>query len=94
MSELLAAQVTAVATAVLAVLAIVTAAFAVLAFRKQSAEVSILRQQAARDIDQRRREQAAHVFAWVDQRPCMTRTTSGQQPACGIRAGSRSTTST
>ncbi len=46
MSLIAATQITAVATAVLAAFAIVTAVFAFLAFRKQSAEVTILQQQA------------------------------------------------
>ncbi len=69
MSLLAATQITAVATAGLALFAAVTAVFAFLAFRKQSAEVRLLQQQAERDIEQRRRHQAAHVFAWVGRRP-------------------------
>lgn len=45
MSLLVATQITAVATAILALFAIVTAVFAFLAFRKQSAEVATLQQQ-------------------------------------------------
>jgi multidrug efflux pump subunit AcrA (membrane-fusion protein) len=45
-SLLLATQITAVATAVLAFFAIITAVFAILAFRKQSAEVTTLQQEA------------------------------------------------
>jgi hypothetical protein len=45
MSLLVATQITAVATAVLAAFAIITAGFAFLAFRKQSAEVATLQQQ-------------------------------------------------
>jgi hypothetical protein len=46
MSLLVATQITAAATAVLALFAIVTAVFAFLAFRKQSAEVATLERQA------------------------------------------------
>jgi hypothetical protein len=46
MSALVATQVTAIATAALALFAVVTAVFAFLAYRKQSAEVGILGQQA------------------------------------------------
>jgi hypothetical protein len=46
MTLLVATQITAVATAILAAGAIVTAVFAILAFRKQSAEVTTLQQQA------------------------------------------------
>lgn len=46
MSLLAATQITAVATAVLALFAIVTAAFALLAFLKQSQELKIIREQA------------------------------------------------
>ncbi len=94
MSLLVATQVTAVATGVLAFFAIVTAVFAYLAFREQSVEVGLLQRQAARDSEQRRREQAAHVFAWVEQRPydgdmraaACVRNTS-QQPVYDIRLG-------
>lgn len=44
MSLIAAAQWTAVATIVLAVVAIVTAVFAILAFRKQCAEVAMLQE--------------------------------------------------
>jgi hypothetical protein len=57
--------ITALATAGLLIGAIVTAFFAFLAFRKQSAEVTLLKDQAGRDIEQRRRSQAAKVFVWV-----------------------------
>jgi hypothetical protein len=67
MSLLLATQITAVATAILAGGAIVTAIFAILAFRKQAVEVDLLQKQAERDLDQRRRAQAAQVFVWVAQ---------------------------
>jgi hypothetical protein len=69
MSLLAATQITAVATAALALLAAITAVFAFLAFRRQSAEVALLQQQAERDAQQRRRDQAARVFAWADQLP-------------------------
>jgi hypothetical protein len=46
MSLLVATQMTAIATAVLALFAIVTAVFAFLAFRKQSTEVTTLQGQA------------------------------------------------
>lgn len=49
----------------LAVFAVVTAVFAFLAFRKQSAEVRLLQEQAGRDIEQRRKAQAAKVFVIV-----------------------------
>ena len=62
MSLLLATQITAVATAVLAAFAFVTALFAFLAFRKQSAEVKLLQEQAGRDVEQRRRAQAVKVY--------------------------------
>lgn len=68
MPDLLAAQITAIATAVLAFLAMVTVVFAVLAFRKQSAEETTIQRQAARDIEDRHRAQAIQVFAWADQR--------------------------
>jgi len=62
MSLLLASQITAVATAVLAVFAVVTAGYARKAYRGQSAELTLLQEQAGRDIEQRRRVQAAKVF--------------------------------
>lgn len=62
----------ALATAVLAIFAIVTAVFAFLAYRKQKAEVTLLQDQAARDIEQRRRAQASKVFV-----------TAGVEPAYG-----------
>ena len=72
MSLIAAAQITAVATAVLALFAIVTAVFAFLAFRKQSREVGLLLEQAAREARERRRAQAAKVFAAIGgQRPDM-----------------------
>jgi hypothetical protein len=72
MSLLVATQVTAVATAVLAAFAIVTAILAGLAFSKQSAEVrdqgKLLKLESARfdrESDDRRREQAGKVSAWM-----------------------------
>ena len=69
MSEIFAAQITAVANVVLAVFAIVTAVLAGLAFCKQSGEVSdqaeILRRAAAdreREAAERRRAQALEVY--------------------------------
>lgn len=52
MSLVVATQVSAVATAVLAAFAIVTAVFAILAFRKQSAEVATLQGQARDQSEQ------------------------------------------
>ena len=69
MSLLFATQMTAVATAILAAGAVVTAIYAIRAFRSQSAEVGLLREQAARDSKQRHQEQAIRVFAWTEQRP-------------------------
>lgn len=68
MSLLAATQLTAVATAILAGGAIVTSIFAILAFGKQSKEVALLQQQAKRDIDERRRAQAAKVYLEVNTR--------------------------
>jgi hypothetical protein len=97
MSLLAATQFTAIATAILAAGAMVTSVFAYLAFRKQSAEVGLLQRQAARDSEQRRRDQAAHVFAWAEQRPydddpgdmraaaCLRNTS--RQPVYNIRLG-------
>lgn len=68
MSLLTATQITAVASAILAGGAIVTAIFAILAFGKQSKEVALLQQPAKRDIDERRRAQAAKVYLEVNTR--------------------------
>jgi hypothetical protein len=72
MSLLVATQITAVATAVLAAFAIVTAVLAGLAFSKQSAELrgqgKLLEIESARfhrESDDRRREQASKVSAWM-----------------------------
>lgn len=62
MSLIFATQLTAVATAALAVLALAAAVLAGLAYLKQSREVSLLLEQAKRDTDERRRAQAAKVF--------------------------------
>jgi cbb3-type cytochrome oxidase subunit 3 len=73
-SEIFAEQLTAVATAVLAVFAIVTAVLAGLAFRKQAREVSdqaamleLQRQQLAEQQEDRRRAQALRVFVGAPQ---------------------------
>lgn len=58
--------VTAVATGVLALLALVTAWYARKAFRKQSEEVRLLGEQNTRDIEERRRAQAAQVFIMIE----------------------------
>jgi hypothetical protein len=75
MSQLVAIQVTAVATAVLAVGAAFTVLFAFLAWRKQSAELNTLQVQVAseqsvtaREADDRHRAQAAHVFVWQERK--------------------------
>jgi hypothetical protein len=52
MSPLLAAQITAIGTAILAFFAVVAAVFAYLAFRKQSAEVTTLQHQARDQSEQ------------------------------------------
>jgi hypothetical protein len=61
MSSDLAGEITALATAVLAVFAIVTAVFALLGYRKQSQEVALLLEQNEREAFERRRVQAARV---------------------------------
>ena len=65
MSLLLATWITAGATAVLAVFAVVTAWYARKAYRGQSAELTLLKEQAGRDIGQRRQAQAVKVFVSV-----------------------------
>ena len=65
MSLIFATQLTAVATALLVLFAIVTAVFALLAFCKQSQEVGLLLDQATREAEDRRKAQAAMVFAAV-----------------------------
>ena len=62
MSLLVATQLTAVATAALAVLALAAAILASLAFSKQSQEVAILLKQSERDAADRRKAQAAQIF--------------------------------
>jgi len=78
MSMLVAAQVTALATTVLAVFAIVAAVLAAMAFRKQSAEVASLQKQTkdqakmlkleskrfAREVKERRKEHANQISVW------------------------------
>jgi hypothetical protein len=59
-------EITAIATAILAVFAIITGAFAVIAFRKQSLEVAILAAEDEREIRDRRRDQASRVFIWAE----------------------------
>ena len=72
MSSDLSAELTTIATAVLAVGAIVTAVFAILAFRKQALEVGILQQQThehqqalEHEAIERHREQASRVWILV-----------------------------
>ncbi len=62
MSLIFATQLTAIATAALAVFAIVTAAFAFLAYRAQAKEVGILLEQRKREALERHRAQATRVF--------------------------------
>jgi hypothetical protein len=97
MSLLVATWTGALATVGLLVGAAFTAWYARKAFREQSEEVKILQQQAKRDIDYRRRDQAAHVFAWAELRPydddpgdmraaaCLRNTS--QQPVYNVRLG-------
>ena len=66
MSLIFATQLTAIATAVLAVFAILTGIYAIRAFRKQSREVGILAEQSEREIRDRRRDQASRVFIWAE----------------------------
>lgn len=66
MSLIFATQLTAVATAVLAVFAIVTAWYARRAFLKQSEEVREQGNEIQRAAADRRRAQAAQVFTWLD----------------------------
>ena len=92
MSPVFASQLTAVATAVLAVFAVVTALFAALAFRKQSAEVKLLQEQAGRDMEQRRKAQASKVFIRAETvPPHMVATVrifnSSEQPIYDLSAG-------
>lgn len=89
MSEIFSQQLTAVATAALAVLAAATAILAGLALRKQSREVSAVQDQLKvqrEDSDARRseslREQAGRVSLWVERR------SAGEETA-GLFAPSR-----
>src|SRR6266568_2255038 len=97
MSLLVATWTGAIATVGLLAGAGVTAWYAHQAFREQAEQVKILREQADRDIDQRRRDQATRVFAWTEQRPfdddpadpraaACVRNTS-QQPVYDVRLG-------
>ena len=61
-----AAWLTAWATVGLLVAAVIAAIFAFLAYRKQSREVRLLQTQFDEDAQQRRRQQAAQIFVWVD----------------------------
>jgi hypothetical protein len=61
-SILWATWITALATAGLLIGAFITAIYAAKALRKQSEEVTLAREQAERDIQERRRAQAAGVF--------------------------------
>jgi hypothetical protein len=65
MSLIAATQLTAVATAALALFAFLTAVYAIRAFRKQSKEVGLLMGQAAREAEERRKAQAAQVFVTI-----------------------------
>src|SRR5712692_400616 len=69
MSLLVATWTGSIATVGLLAGAGITAWYARKAFREQAEQVIILREQADRDIDQRRRDQATRVFAWTEQRP-------------------------
>ncbi len=69
MSEIFAAQITAVANVVLAAFAIGTAILAGLAFFKQSQEVGLLLEESKRDQVERRRAQAARVFVMAEPDP-------------------------
>lgn len=69
MSLLAATWTSAITTVVLAVGAIVTAVYAIMAYRKQSKQTQLLQEQADRDIEQRRRAQASHVFTCIERRP-------------------------
>jgi len=88
MSADLSGEITAIATAVLAVFAIITAVYAVRAFRKQSDEVGILQQQMQDDRDRRKRAQASRVFIWIEQRP-FDGNPGDLRPAACIRNTSR-----
>jgi hypothetical protein len=62
MSLIATTQITAIATALLALFAIITTGFAYFAFQAQSEQVSILKDQEERAIEERRRGQAARVY--------------------------------
>jgi|HubBroStandDraft_4_1064222.scaffolds.fasta_scaffold14219_3 hypothetical protein len=64
MSLLLATQITAAATSVLALFAVVTSVFAYLAFRAQAAEVQLLQRERRREAIERRRAQASKIILW------------------------------
>jgi hypothetical protein len=68
-SMLWAAWVTALATAGLLIGAVITAIYAVRAFGQQATDVKLAREQADRDIQERRRAQAAQVFIVTSARP-------------------------
>jgi hypothetical protein len=63
MSSDLSAEITSIATVALAVLAIVAAAFAFLAYRRQSQEVALLAEANQREANERRKAQAARIYA-------------------------------
>jgi hypothetical protein len=65
-SLLVATQITAVATGVLAVGAVVSAIFAFLAFRKQSVEVKTLLEERRSEAAERHREQAVRILIWEE----------------------------
>jgi hypothetical protein len=69
MSSDLSAEISAIATAVLALFAIVTAAYAIRAFGKQSQEVGLLVEDSRRQADERRKSQAARVFIEISDPP-------------------------
>jgi len=76
MSLLVATWTSAVATMLLVVGAAITAVYARNAYREQSRQTRevqeqtrMLREQADRDIRQRRRAQATQVFTWIEMRP-------------------------
>jgi len=68
MSSLAADWTSALANVALVVGAGITAVYAVKAYRKQSDQTRLFQKEALRDMEQRRRAQASHVFVWVEQR--------------------------
>lgn len=86
MSALVATQITAAATAVLALFAIVTGVFAVLAFRKQSAEVATLQQQAT-DQQELTRQQGEMLRVQADQLDLQRRQLDDQCKVNGKQIG-------